>query len=434
MCRDAERVALLELGRHRLGEARLGVGESDAVLRALGAGERGRHLAEVEVERVAEDRIGSEAGAVGPLRLGVGLDEGDAGRLAAGGREVVQRLRVDREETAGRAVFGGHVGEGRAVGDRHRVEAGAVELDEFADHPLPAQHLGHGQHEIGRGDALAQLPVQAEADHLGQQHRQGLAEHRRFRFDAPDAPAEHGEAVDHGGVAVGADERVGIGDVDRLAVALLLRRKHGLGQIFEIDLMADAGARRHDREVGEGLLAPLQEAVTLLVLLVFARHVLRERPRGAEMVDDDRMVDDEVDRNERIDLVGVAPEGGHRVAHGGEIDDRRHAGEVLHEHARRAEGDLVLVSAAVLRPGRHRLDVFLLDAASILVAQEILEHDLQRERQLGDAGEAVLLGHFKRIDLVSLRPDRQRFPALETVEAGHASAPKGGEGGSAAYR
>ncbi len=185
---------------------------------------------------------------------------------------------------------------------------------------------------------------------------------------------------------------------------------------------------------GEGLLAPLQEAVALLVLLVFARHVLRQRFRGAEVVDDDRMVDHEVDRNERIDPVGVAAEGGHRVAHGGEIDDRRHAGEVLHQHARGAESDLVFVSAAAPRPGRDRLDVLLLDGASVLVAQQILEYDFERERQLGDAGEAILLGALERIDLVALRPDRQRFAAPETVEAGHARAPKGGVGGSAAYR
>ena len=118
-------------------------------------------------------------------------------------------------------------------------------------------------------------PVELEADHLGHQHRQRLAEHGRLRLDAADAPAEHGEAVDHGGVAVGADQRVGIGDFDRLAVALLLRRPDRLGEIFEIDLVADAGAGRHDAEVVEGLLAPFQEAVALLVPLVFARHVLR---------------------------------------------------------------------------------------------------------------------------------------------------------------
>ena len=58
--------------------------EDDAVLRPLGAGERGRDLAEVERERIGEDRIGGQAGAVGALRLGVGLDQSE--RATACGR------------------------------------------------------------------------------------------------------------------------------------------------------------------------------------------------------------------------------------------------------------------------------------------------------------------------------------------------------------
>ena len=138
------------------------------------------------------------------------------------------------------------------------------------------------------------------------------------------------------------------------------------------------------------------------------------------MVDDDGMVDDEIDRNERIDLVGVAAKLDHRVAHRGEIDDRRDAGEVLHQHARRTEGDFVLFLAAVVEPGRDRLDVFLLDGAAVLVAQQVLQHDLQRERQLRDAGEAVLFGRLEREILVALGPDLERLATFEAVKAGHA--------------
>ena len=364
MWRSAIVVALPEFAGHRGGEAGLGVGQHHAVLRPLRAGERGGDLAEVERERVGEDRIGRQAGAVrrpAPWRR---PRPGDARRLAAGGLEIAERLGVDREEAAGRAIFRRHIGDRRAVGDRHRVEARAVELDELADHALLAQHLRDGQHEIGRGDALAQFALELEADHLGQQHRQRLAEHRGLRLDAADAPAEHGEAVDHRGVAVGADQRVGIGDLDRLAVALLLRGPDGLREIFEIDLMADAGAGRHDAEIGEGLLAPFQEAVALLVLLVFALDVLAERLARAEIIDHHRMVDDEIDRHQRIDLVRIAAERHHRVAHRGEIDHRRHAGEILHQHARRAKGDLVLLLAAIVEPRGDRLDVCLLDACA----------------------------------------------------------------------
>ena len=183
--------------------------------------------------------------------------------------------------------------------------------------------------------------------------------------------------------------------------------------------MADAGARRHDAKVGEALLAPFQEPVALLVLLVFARDVLGERAWRAEMIDHHRMVDDEIDRNQRIDLLRIAAKRDHRVAHRGEIDHGRHAGEVLHQHPRRAEGDFVLLFAAIVDPRRDRLDVFLLDRAPVFVAQQVFEHDLEREGKLGDAGEAVLLRRFQGIDLISLRPDRQCFAALEAVEAGH---------------
>ena len=91
-------------------------------------------------------------------------------------------------------------------------EAVAVELDELADDAALAQHLGDGQHEVGGGRALGQLAAQLEAEHLRDQQRHRLAEHRRLGLDPADAPAEHAEPVDHRRVRVGPDERVGIGD------------------------------------------------------------------------------------------------------------------------------------------------------------------------------------------------------------------------------
>ncbi len=85
---------------------------------------------------------------------------------------------------------------------------GAVELDELADDAVLAQHLGDRQHQVGGRHALLQRAGQLEADHLGDQHRDRLAQHRRLGLDAADAPAEHRQAVDHGRVAVGADQRV----------------------------------------------------------------------------------------------------------------------------------------------------------------------------------------------------------------------------------
>ena len=91
-----------------------------------------------------------------------------------------------------------------------RGDAGAVELDKLADDAEFAQSLRHGQHEVGGGCALAQLAGQLVADHLRHQHGDGLAEHCGLCLDAAHAPAQNAEAVDHGGVRVGADERIGI--------------------------------------------------------------------------------------------------------------------------------------------------------------------------------------------------------------------------------
>ena len=38
-----------------------------------------------------------------------------------------------------------------------RGDAGAVELDELADHAVLAQHLGDREHQVGGGRALGQL-------------------------------------------------------------------------------------------------------------------------------------------------------------------------------------------------------------------------------------------------------------------------------------
>ena len=199
--------ALVELLVHRGDEARLDLLERDAILRALRAGERRLDAAELELEHVGEDRIERGLDAIHALRLGVGRDQIDP-RLGAGGvGQIGDRVVVDREEAAGRAVFRRHVADGGAVRDGQAGEAGAEELDELADHAALAQHLRDGEHEVGRRHAFLELAGELDADHLGQNHRIGLAEHRGFRLDAADAPAEHGEAVHHRGVRVGADQR-----------------------------------------------------------------------------------------------------------------------------------------------------------------------------------------------------------------------------------
>ena len=112
--------------------------------------------------------------------------------------------------------------------------------------------MGDGQHQVSGGDAFFEFADQFEADHFRNQHRHRLAEHRGLRLDPADAPAENAEAVDHGGVGISADQRVGEG----VGAAIFILGPDRAPEVFQIDLVTDPGARRHHAEVVERVLAP----------------------------------------------------------------------------------------------------------------------------------------------------------------------------------
>ena len=115
------------------------------------------------------------------------------------------------------------------------------------------------------------------------------------------------------------------------------RRHDDAREVLQVHLVDDAGVRRHDAEIPERVLAPAKERVPLLVARKLQLRVQLERVELSEIVDLHRVIDDELDRLERVDAIGIAAETRDALAHGGEIDDRRHAGEVLQQHARRHE-------------------------------------------------------------------------------------------------
>jgi hypothetical protein len=302
----------------------------------------------------------------------------------------------------------------RPVGDGERRDPGAVELDELSHDALPSQDLRHREDEVGRGCALGDLPGEPEADHLRDQHRHRLAKHRGLGFDAADAPAKHPEAVDHRGVGVRADQRVRV----RLWCGPGCREHHA-GEILEVHLVDDTRVRRHHAEPLKRLLRPTEQRVALAVALELEVGVHLKGRRGAELVDDDRMIDHELGGEERVYGLGVAAHRLHRVAHRGEIHDRRHAGEVLHQHARRHERDLV-VGALLRIPARESLDLLGPHGPAVLEPQQVLEQDPQRVGKPGQR-EPALLERGQAEDLVAPRPDGEPGSRAETVRRRHST-------------
>ena len=104
---------------------------------------------------------------------------------------------------------GTHVAERGTVGNRQVLETRSEELDELADDAVFAQPFGDRQHQVGRGRSFEHRAGQAEPQHLWNQHRDRLTEHRSLGLDAADAPSHHAEPIHHRRMRVGADQRVG---------------------------------------------------------------------------------------------------------------------------------------------------------------------------------------------------------------------------------
>ena len=238
-----------------------------------------------------------------------------------------------------------------------------------------AQHLGDRQHHVGGGGAGRDLAGQLEADDPRDEHRHRLAEHGRLGLDAADAPAQHAEAVDHGGVRVGADAACP-GRPEPVP-----RGHDHAGQVLDVDLVHDAGARRHDLELVERGLAPAQELVALAVALVLEVDVALERVR--RVPNTSTITEWSITSSagaSGLTLVRVAAELGDRLAHGGQVDDAGHAGEVLHDHPGRGELDLgVRLGGRV--PAGQRADVVGGDVRAVLGAQQVLQQHLEAERE-----------------------------------------------------
>ena len=401
------RVVLLDVVVDVLAEGVLRVGQLDAVLRPLRAGDRRHHCRQVQLHVLG---IGRLVVGVVPhaLRLGVGLHQGDLLLGSAGQPQVVDGDLVDGEHRGGGAEFGAHIAQGGPVGQRDLGHTLAVELDELADHAVLAQHVGDGEHHVGGGDARFDLAGEFEADDAGDEHRDRLAQHRGLGFDTADAPAQHAEAVLHRGVRVGAHAGVGVRDT--------ITGHHDAGQILDVDLVHDAGAGRDDLEIVEGALAPAQELVALAIALVFEFDVALEGVSGAEDVQDHGVVDHHLGGRERVDLVRVAAEGSDGLPHGGQVDDAWHSGEVLHQHAARGELDLdARLSLGI--PVRDRVDVVAGDVGAVLGAQQVLREHLEAVRELLGARHRV-----EAVDLVTFGPDLEGVTGPERVQGRNCAA------------
>ena len=152
--------------------------------------------------------------------------------------------------------------------------------------------------------------------------------------------------------------------------------------------------------------ADCPQRVALLIAREFHLGVLAQGIRRAEEIDLHRVIDHQLGGEQWIDFLGTAAHRLHRVAHGGKIHDAGNPSEILQQHARRQERDLAL--AGLLRlPAGQGLHVVGIDRLVVLVAQQVLEQDLQR---VGKAlhGETGRLEPLEAVDRIAAVTDFER--------------------------
>ena len=109
------------------------------------------------------------------------------------------------------------------------------------------------------------------------------------------------------------------------------------------------------------------------------------------------MVHDEIHGHERFDHFRVLAHGVDGGAHGGEIDEQRHAGEVLEHDAGDDEGDFIIAGGLGVVVGEV-LDVLVGNFESVVVAEQGFEHDPDGNRQVGEVRETLFGEGGERVE------------------------------------
>jgi hypothetical protein len=136
----------------------------------------------------------------------------------------------------------GHIRDCGSVSDRQIVETIAKKFNKLTNNAVFSKHFYNGQDQICRSGCLEQVSGQFEAYGLRHQQRNGLAQHRRFRFYSTNAPTVQAKAINHSGVRVGANQRVRI----QQTATISLPFENNVRKVLQVDLMNNTSSQWHN--------------------------------------------------------------------------------------------------------------------------------------------------------------------------------------------
>ena len=158
--------------------------------------------------------------------------------------------------------------------------------------------------------------------------------------------------------------------------------------------IADAG--RHNLKGLKSLLAPFKKLVAFAIAGEFENEVLLQRGGDTGDIDLHGVVDDQINRHQRFNQLGISSQLCDRVAHGGQIDEKWDAGEVLEDDACNDEGNFLLCRMLGIPIGESA-DVILADPLAVKVTQDGFQDNADADGQFRDGTDARLLQSWQGI-------------------------------------
>ncbi len=343
-----------------------------SILRALGPRQTRTDVGEIQAQNLCVFSLPATFFGPEPLSFTIGFYQRQCCGAAPCQVEIVYGCLINGEKAAGRSVFRCHIRNRGTICKGQGSQSRTKKFYEFANHSKAAQLLGNGENQIRGGHALGQTAFEAETNHFGDQHGNRLPQHGGFGLNPADSPAQHPETIDHRCVAVGSHQSIRVSQ--NLVASLTC--PHPLRQIFKVDLMTDSGARRDNSEIFKGFLPPAQKGIALVVAFHLSFYVGGKGIGIAILINHNRMVDDQINRNLGIDASRILAGGRNDIAHGRQINNGGHPGKILHQNPCRAKSDF-----RPNPPVEQILKLLVGILAQLLVTQQIFEQNPYSHRQ-----------------------------------------------------
>lgn len=358
----------------------LHINKSDSIVRSLGARKTAVDGAEVEFQDFTAEngfRLRTVIKSEKVVGSEVSFNEGNLFRGSVGLLEVFDSLVISREVTHSGTVFGTHVGQSGSVSNAEGGSTGTKVFNEFTDDTSLSQHLSTSEDQISSSGGLGEFSSKLETDDFGKNHGDGLTEHDGFTFNTTDTPTNDTETVDHGSVRISTDDGIGIEDT--------VVFKDSSGEIFQVNLMADTGAGRDGQEVLEGGLTPLEEFESFVVSFEFNSFVSFSGISSLGNIDLNGVINNQIDGNQGVDLLGITSKSGHSVSHSSQIDNTGDTSEILQKNSSRLERNFDTFSAG-LGPIKNLFNISGFDVEFITVSKGTFEEDSDGEGEFLDSG------------------------------------------------